>query len=114
MQQGQLALIHMFHRFAVLSLGVVLLILIVYVIRQRRQPAVRWLAIGAGVLFLAQATIGAMYVFSFAAPIWGALHVGFAASTWAALVSLSVIETLNTREQTAKAAWQPQPDPVKA
>jgi heme A synthase len=113
-QQGQLAMIHMLHRLAVGALGITLLLLIWYVFRQRRQASVRWLAAGAGVLFLAQATIGALYVFSFAAPIWGALHVGFAAGTWAALVALSVIETLNTREQTAKAAWQPQPEPAQA
>lgn len=114
LQQGQLALIHWFHRVAVLALGVTLAMLVWYVLRSRSERIVRWLAVGGALLYLAQAAIGALYVFSFAAPIWGALHVGFAASTWAALVALSVVETLNTRSQTAKAAWQPQSDPLQA
>lgn len=112
--QGQLALIHMFHRFAVLALGVVLLLLVWYAFRQSRQRAVRWLAVTAALLYLAQAAIGAFYVLSPGAPIWAALHVGFAAGTWGALVALSVIETLNTRQQMAQEAWQPQPGPAKA
>lgn len=112
--QGQLALIHMFHRFAVFTLGVMLIVLMGYVYSKRQQPAVRWLTLAALLLYLAQAAIGAFYVLSAGAPIWGALHVGFAASTWGALVALSVIETLNTREQNTQAVWQPQPDPIQA
>jgi heme A synthase len=112
--QGQLALIHMFHRFSVLALGVALALLVWIVLRQRADRTLRLLAIGGGLLYLAQATVGAIFVLTAAAPLWGALHVGLAASTWGALVALSVIETVNTREQTAKAAWQPQPDPQQA
>jgi heme A synthase len=112
--QGQLALIHMFHRFSVLALGVALALLVWIVLRQRADRTLRLLAMGGGLLYLAQATVGAIFVLTAAAPLWGALHVGLAASTWGALVALSVIETVNTREQTAKAAWQPQPDPQQA
>jgi heme A synthase len=112
--QGQLALIHMFHRFSVLALGVALALLVWIVLRQRADRTVRLLAVGGAALYLAQATVGAIFVLTAAAPLWGALHVGLAASTWGALVALSVIETVNTREQTAKAAWQPQPDPQQA
>jgi heme A synthase len=104
----------MFHRFSVLALGVALALLVWIVLRQRADRTLRLLAMGGGLLYLAQATVGAIFVLTAAAPLWGALHVGLAASTWGALVALSVIETVNTREQTAKAAWQPQPDPQQA
>ena len=112
--QGQLAMVHMFHRFAVLALGVVLLILVWYALRQRTQRVARQLAVLALVLYLAQAAVGALVVLTAATPLWAALHVGFAAGTWATLVALSVIETLNSRELTEKAEWQPQSDPVQA
>ncbi len=112
--QGQLALIHMFHRFAVLALGITLAMLVWYVLRQRHERNQRLLAISAAVLYLLQAAVGAIFVLTAAAPLWGAVHVGLAASTWGTLVALSVIETLNTREQTAKAEWQPQSDPLQA
>ncbi len=112
--QGQLALIHMFHRFAVLALGVTLVLLVWYVLRQRSERITRILAVSAAVLYLAQAGVGALVVVSAASPLWAALHVGLAASTWGALVALSTTETLDTREQTAKAEWQPQSDPLQA
>lgn len=112
--QGQLALIHMLHRFSVLALGITLALLVWYVLRQRHERIVRVLAISAALSYLAQAAVGAFLVLSAAAPVWGALHVGFAASTWGVLVALSAIEAVNTREQTAKATWQPQPDPLQA
>lgn len=95
--QGQLATIHMFHRFAVLALGISLLIVVWYVIRNRSGGA-RTLAVLALAAYLAQAGIGALYVLTGAAPVWGAAHVGFAAATWALLVVLSATEWLDSRE----------------
>lgn len=92
--QGQLALIHMFHRFAVLALGVSLVLLVVQVWRNR-DGLTRQLAVAAFVIFLMQAGIGAMYVISVAGAFWGAAHVGMAASTWALLIILSIIEAVN-------------------
>jgi heme A synthase len=92
--QGQLALIHMFHRFAVLALGVSLVMLVWQVMKTRTGLA-RQLAVGAFVVYLLQAGVGAMYVISVAGAFWGAAHVGMAATTWALLIILSVIEGIN-------------------
>jgi heme A synthase len=96
--QGQLALVHMFHRYAVLALGLSLFILLIYVYRDRTDQRVRTLALVALIAYLAQAGVGAMFVFSRAAAFWGAAHVGLAAATWAILVTLSAIEWLNSHQ----------------
>lgn len=98
--QGQLALVHMFHRYAVLALGLSILILLIYVYRDRTHQRVRTLALVALIAYLAQAGVGAMFVFSRAAAFWGAAHVGLAAATWAILVTLSAIEWLNSHQAT--------------
>lgn len=108
MAQGQLAMIHMIHRFAVLALGVSLLILVWQVMRLRRDPLVRNLALASFVVYLLQVGVGALYVLSVAGPEWGAAHVGMAATTWALLVILSVVEALNSSEienERAELAW---------
>lgn len=98
-QQGQLALIHMIHRYAVLAFGLTLLLLVWQVFRNRRDGLSRGLAAGAFIAYLAQAGIGAMYVISAAGPEWGAAHVGMAAATWGFLVVLSVVESMNFEMQ---------------
>lgn len=97
--QGQLAIIHMIHRVAVLSLGVSLALLIWFVRRDRQNRTVRQLALVALVAYLLQAAVGALYVWNAAAPLWGALHVGLASVTWATLVILSIFEWLNTQSE---------------
>jgi heme A synthase len=76
---------------------------------------VRWLAVGALLAYLAQALVGAVFVVTSAAPIWGVAHVGLAALTWSLLVAVSAIDTLNSRpisqEVTQKQdhpVWTPQ------
>jgi len=97
-EQGQLAVVHMLHRFAVSALGITILILIWQVMKNRSESIVRQIAIGAGVLYLLQVGVGAMFVLSVAGPEWGAAHVGLAASTWGGLVILAVIETMNNQQ----------------
>lgn len=107
--QGQLAIIHMTHRFAVLAFGISLLVLVWLVLRDRKDQQARTLAVAALVAYLAQAGVGAMFVISSAAPLWGAAHVGLAAATWAALVILSAIEWLNSRVvNSTETTWNPQ------
>jgi heme A synthase len=108
--QGQLATIHMFHRAAVVALGVSLLVLVWYVLRERHDPASRRLAVGALIVYLAQAGVGAAFVMSGAAPFWGAAHVGLAATTWSLLLVLSLIEWLSSRPSGAESEtqWKPQ------
>ncbi|MDX2160686.1 MAG: COX15/CtaA family protein [bacterium] len=111
--QGTLATIHMLHRAAVLGLGVALILLTAYAFRTRQSTMIRAFAVGAFTVYLMQAGVGAMYVISAAAPIWGASHVGLAALTWAMLVALSTIETANStavsraHESEARPEWQP-------
>lgn len=97
--QNQLQLVHMTHRFAVVALGIVLVLLVWYVQRTRPQGST-WthrFAVGSLVAYALQAGVGAMYVLSGAAVIWGAAHVGLAALTWGLLVCLSVVETMNSQ-----------------
>ncbi len=96
--QGTLAMVNMMHRFAVVALGVSLLLLVGSAWANRSGWA-RRLALLALVAYLCQAGIGAGVVLSGASALWGAGHVGFAAATWALLVTLSVIELLNTAER---------------
>lgn len=105
--QGQLALVHMLHRYAVVGLGIALAVLVWFVLRDR--PQARRLAVGALVVYLLQAGVGAMFVLSRAEAVWGAAHVGLASVTWALLVALSTIETLNNRITSVNEdQWQPQ------
>ncbi|NWF68050.1 MAG: heme A synthase [Chloroflexi bacterium] len=111
--QGQLQIVHMTHRVAVLALGVTLALLLWNVWRQRQGALLRRLALGALLLYLAQAGVGALFVLTTAAPLWGAAHVGLAATTWALLVVLSVIEAINTRVVVVEeSAWQVQSETI--
>ncbi|NDJ59903.1 MAG: hypothetical protein GYB67_02190, partial [Chloroflexi bacterium] len=117
-QQGQLATIHMLHRFAVAGLGIALALLIASAFTTRTDRRLRILALLSLAVYLTQALVGALFVWSAAAPVWGATHVGMAALTWALLVALSVYETLNHRaideSETEKLEqeWQPQSEPL--
>jgi heme A synthase len=111
--QGQLQIVHLFHRVAVAALGITLILLVWNIFRNRQENITRRLAASALIAYFAQAGVGAFFVLSGAAAIWGASHVGLAAATWALLATLSLIETLNTRqvnEQETK--WQTQSEPI--
>ncbi len=109
--QGQLAAIHMIHRFAVLALGITLVMLVWYTFQYRPAGRARGLATVALGLYVAQAGVGALFVASAAGPLWGAAHVGLAAATWALLVVFSTVEMLSTREQ-PETQWNPQSKPL--
>ena len=94
-QQGSLAVIHMFHRFAVIALGISVVVLAIFVLRDRQDQRLRTSAVVALIAYFLQAGVGAMFVMSRAQAVWGAAHVGLAAITWAVLVALSAIEWLN-------------------
>jgi heme A synthase len=113
-EQGQLATIHMLHRVAVLAFGVTLGMVVWSAYKHRQERGTRLLAWAALAAYLVQAGIGALYVLSVAAPVWGASHVLFAAVTWGVLVTLSVIETMNSRVPSGEqeTQWQPQSEPV--
>lgn len=107
--QGQLAVIHMLHRFAVGALGITILILIWQVMKNRSEPLVRQIAIAIGFVYLLQIGVGAMFVISVAGPEWGAAHVGLASTTWGLLVVMALVETINNRQLMSRknTEWQP-------
>jgi heme A synthase len=105
--QGQAAMIHMTHRFAVVALGIALALLAWQAVQAGRSGPVRRVALLALAVYLAQAGVGALFVLTQAGRIWGAAHVGLAAATWALLVILSVMEYLQTNRQEPM-AWQSQ------
>jgi heme A synthase len=111
--QGQLQIVHMFHRVAVAAFGITLILLVWNILHSRQESITRRLAALALIAYFTQAGVGALFVFSGAAALWGAAHVGLAAATWALLVTLGLIETMNTRsanEQETK--WQTQSEPI--
>jgi len=113
LDDGRLPIVHMTHRFAVAGLGFSLLLLVWYTYKTRTTRAMRWLAVGALVAYSMQALVGALFVWSLATPLWGAVHVGLAATTWATLVCFSVMDTYNTRERfsvelSEEQEWKPQ------
>lgn len=105
--QGQLQVIHMTHRASVAALGIALALLAWSAFRSRQDGRVKTLALLALGMYLVQAGIGALFVLTAAAPLWGAAHVGFAAATWALLVALSAFETLNTRSVSSASPMNP-------
>lgn len=111
--QGPLAVIHVLHRLIVVSLGIALIFLVASVFRNGREGRIRSLTLLAGLCYLAQAGIGAMFVQSAAAPLWGAAHVGMAAATWALLVIVSTYETLSSGESRQQTEWQRQSEPLQ-
>ena len=96
--QGELQTVHVTHRFAVIGLGLTLVLLVWYIYRERDSKLLRNLVMGALVAYLLQAAVGAFFVWSGAAAVWGAVHVGVASTTWAILVAVSVVDTLESRE----------------
>lgn len=114
-QQGQLALVHMSHRFAVAALGISLVVLLWVTLRDRQDRRLRTLVLSALVMYLAQAAVGAVFVLTRAGALgggalWGALHVGLAGATWALLVTISALEWMNSRELVGntETQWNPQ------
>ena len=97
LEQGQLAHIHMLHRFSVAAQALTIAILVWQILQNRADPLIRQIALAAGAAYLLQIATGAMFIFSIASPEWGVVHVGLAAATWGLLVILAVIETLNHR-----------------
>lgn len=110
--QTELQWIHMIHRYAVVSLGLALVLLAWSVWRNRQSQLVRTVASAALAAYGLQAGIGALFVLSSAGQVWSAAHVGVAAATWGLLVALSVIETVNTQQWQVKQAWAAQSEAV--
>lgn len=112
--QGALATIHVLHRLIVVALGLSLVFLLAAARRSAVDRRMQSLTILALVMYLAQAGVGALFVLSAAAPLWGAAHVGMAAATWALLIVVSTFESLNTGESRQQTGWQQQSEPLRS
>lgn len=102
LQQGQLQTVHMMHRLAVAGLGLTLALLTWYIFQSRESKLLRMVTLGAGITYLLQSLVGAVFVWTSAAAVWGSAHVGLAALTWGFLVAVCAIDTMNSREMTAE------------
>jgi heme A synthase len=90
----------------VLGLGITLAMLVWQAWKTRPAGMVRMLAAAGFFAYLLQVGVGALYVFSMAADWTGAAHVGFAAVTWSLMVSLCVVEVLQTGDKYVGASWK--------
>jgi heme A synthase len=101
----------MLHRFAVGGLGIALVLLVRFIGNERNGLA-RNLAVGALAVYIMQALVGALFVWTQAAPEWGAMHVGLAAALWSLLVALCAVETLDQQPAEINRQWKPSSETV--
>ena len=104
-----LTAIHMFHRYVVLVLG----ILLVYAIWRSalgtdRPPAVRWLGWATLAAFTAQIIVGAVTIwFDFQAH-WRALHLTAATAVWTTAAAMAIVAYLSVRTEPYDPADSPE------
>ena len=92
--------IHMTHRFIVGAAGILAIALLVQAWRtQRAKVAIYPAAVVTGVLFFAQAYVGALKTTHGFPPFLLALHVATAAATWAGMVVLVVLTGSESRAE---------------
>ena len=92
--------LHFTHRALALAVGVLLALLIVEAWRQRTgRPAVAWLCVAAGGLFLAQALVGAANVWSRLAPAAVVAHVALAGLIWGLMVAIVATARVSGRSR---------------
>lgn len=78
------------HRALALAVGLLLVVLIAAAWRRRAgRPAVAWLCGAVGVLFVAQALVGAANVWSRLAPAAVVAHVALAGMIWSLMVAIA-------------------------
>src|SRR5579885_3530249 len=88
MVQAHLTDINMFHRFVATFVGLVLIWTLISAWRRRSvAPGQAWVAIAAGVLFVAQASVGALVVLLHKPEFVAGLHLALATAVWGLLVS---------------------------
>ena len=111
-----LTAIHMFHRYAALALGVLLLYAVWRCARRHRNDGGRrnnkpagggslsWLAGLTLAAFIAQVIIGAVTVWLDFQPHWRALHLTAATAAWAAAAGMAMVAYLDSRTAGARTA----------
>jgi protoheme IX farnesyltransferase len=92
MVQAHLTDINMFHRFVATFVGLVLIWTLISAWRRRSvAPGQAWVAIAAGVLFVAQASVGALVVLLHKPEFVAGLHLALATAVWGLLVILAAL-----------------------
>lgn len=80
--------IQMLHRYAAFTVALLAVVTIVWLLKSQREPGLRWLAYGLGVLLLVQFGLGMANVL-LRLPMWSrVLHLTVAATFWAGMVLL--------------------------
>ena len=103
-----LTAIHMFHRYVVLVLGILLL----YAVwrcgaNKGGDNTLRWLAGLTLLSFIAQVLIGALTIWLDFQAHWRALHLTAATAVWAAAVGMAMVAYLNARTVWGARASEP-------
>ncbi len=95
---NHLAAIHMFHRYVVLVLGILLLYAVWRCAAGRNgDGTLRWVSWLTLVAFIAQIIVGAATIWLDFQPHWRALHLAAATAVWAGAVGMAVVAYLNAR-----------------
>jgi heme A synthase len=103
-----LTAIHMFHRYVVLVLGILLLYAVWRCWAMRgADNTLRWLAVLTLLVFIAQVVVGAATIWLDFQAHWRALHLTAATAVWAAAVGMAMVAYLNARTVWGARATEP-------
>src|SRR5712692_668547 len=110
--QYHLADINVFHRLIATFVGLVLIWTLISAWRRRKvAPTQAWIALGAGVLFVAQSVVGGLIVLLDKPAFVAGLHLALATAVWGCLVVLAALAANQLRvapqEQEVDAAEVP-------
>src|SRR6266568_5258311 len=96
--QYHLADVNTFHRLVATFVGLVLIWTLISAWRRRKvAPGQAWIALVAGILFVAQATVGGLVVLLERPDFVAGLHLALATAVWGSLVLLAVLAARQLR-----------------
>ncbi len=96
--QYHLADINSFHRLVAAFVGLVLIWTLISALRRRKvAPGQAWVALVAGVLFVAQSSVGGLIVLLKRPDFVAGLHLALATAVWGCLVLLAVLAARQLR-----------------
>src|SRR5258705_311700 len=89
----------MFHRIVATIVGLVLVWTLISAWRRRSiAPGQAWVAVAAGILFVAQSSVGALVVLWQRPVFIAGLHLALATAVWGTLVILAVLAARQLRD----------------